>query len=962
MNSKKEYYAFISYKREDEKWAKWLQAKLEHYRFPTNLNGRTDLPTYIRPTFRDVTDLTPGLLSEEIDKALRSSEWLIVICSPRSARSPWVCKEAQAFIDLGHADHIIPFIIEGTPFSQESSDECYPKALLELTGSKEVLAANINEMGRDAAVIKMVARMFGLKFDSLWQRHEREQRRNRLLITIGTFLFVLTSLFLSGYFIRQNQIIQRQRNRLREDSVALASHVHRILKDSIMLSNKNDSIVQQNVQISEQRNKLSEINERLEQSNYRLKEERENLRKSNWEILKQRARAVADIADGLVDKGDYYTARLLALGVLPTDSLNIDKPYVPEVEVSLRKALERDGFRDEYSSISPHVAVLSPDAKKVFVLDGLTIKIIDTSEGHELVRRKNRWEGNPLCFWDPKGNNIAIIGNSSIEVLDVKTLEPYSCVRKAGYGIISSACFSKGGCEILYAIDSIVYRLDLKTLMTDTILCGHSDVVSEICNCAAEREGRGLGPRKGGTYIATDSLIITASADKTVRIWNAETGELKKTLLGHSAGVNHLSYSFPAGKIVSADSREIIVWDIESGDSCFSILSDDSITSLSLSGVRYIMTTSGGVLNAYRIADGKKVLTKSAYYYINSQGASYDNYLYDGFDSDEERIWGVFMGISNYDNPYARDGHNTYVTDVAFSPDGGIIVSASNDSTIAIRSSHGTVKKVFKGHMGSVTSVDFHPEGKFLASSSCDSTVKIWKVDDGSVIKTFSNLAGTVSDVSFSSDGKLLLLVFGEEYVHIYNNVGDWNLIDFLQVKGVQGAKFSFDGKYIALHTLQEIKIWGVQQNRYVYSYNSENNVDLDWHPYKHELAIQTIDSILLLDMKSNIVKERWKAPGLNIAYSTDGEWIANADLGILRIWHAQTGTLLKSFHQYSGSGGGVAFSPNGSMIVTDDAYEGKFGVTVWRMRTLGAITSQVRKQFKNRRLSDEERRRYGLD
>jgi len=44
MEQQKEYYAFISYKREDEKWAKWLQDKLDHYKFPTNLNGRTDLP------------------------------------------------------------------------------------------------------------------------------------------------------------------------------------------------------------------------------------------------------------------------------------------------------------------------------------------------------------------------------------------------------------------------------------------------------------------------------------------------------------------------------------------------------------------------------------------------------------------------------------------------------------------------------------------------------------------------------------------------------------------------------------------------------------------------------------------------------------------------------------------------------------------------------------------------------
>lgn len=192
MEEQNEYYAFISYKHEDEKWAKWLQHKLEHYRFPTNLNGRTDLPKTIRPTFRDVTDLSPEPLEQAINNALRNSQWLIVICSPRAAKSPWVCKEAQTFINLGRADHIIPFVIEGRPFSDHAATECYPDALLNLTGSKELLAASINEMGRDAAAIKVISRMFGLKFDSLWQRYERYQRKVRVVkLSIASLIVLL---------------------------------------------------------------------------------------------------------------------------------------------------------------------------------------------------------------------------------------------------------------------------------------------------------------------------------------------------------------------------------------------------------------------------------------------------------------------------------------------------------------------------------------------------------------------------------------------------------------------------------------------------------------------------------------------------------------------------------------------------------------------------------------------------
>lgn len=222
MIQEKEYYAFISYKREDEKWAKWLQNKLEHYRFPTNLNGRTDLPKQIYPTFRDVTDLTPGLLSEEIDQALHNSQWLIVICSPRSAKSPWVCKEAQTFINLGRADHIIPFVIEGFPFSNDPATECYPEALLQLTGSKELLGTNINEMGRDAAAIKVVARMFGIRFDILWQRYEREQKKRRRNILIGVLALAVTAICVAGWLWSLNSQLANKNRQLSIENVKVS--------------------------------------------------------------------------------------------------------------------------------------------------------------------------------------------------------------------------------------------------------------------------------------------------------------------------------------------------------------------------------------------------------------------------------------------------------------------------------------------------------------------------------------------------------------------------------------------------------------------------------------------------------------------------------------------------------------------------------------------------------------------
>lgn len=207
MEKNKEYYAFISYKREDEKWAKWLADKLEHYRLPTTLNGK-DLPKNLRPIFRDVDELSAGNLPKQISQALSVSKNLIVVCSPRTAKSPWVDKEITDFIKIkeGKADNIYPFIIEGVPFSKDADTECFPEALRNLSGNEERLGGNVNEQGgRNAAVVKIIAGMLGIGFDSLWQKYEKEKRKKRFSVYCVITGILVFFVFLAFFFRIQNR-------------------------------------------------------------------------------------------------------------------------------------------------------------------------------------------------------------------------------------------------------------------------------------------------------------------------------------------------------------------------------------------------------------------------------------------------------------------------------------------------------------------------------------------------------------------------------------------------------------------------------------------------------------------------------------------------------------------------------------------------------------------------------------
>lgn len=184
----KQKYAFISYSHCDAKIAKWLHRKLESYKLPIEIHNEFENSKYLRPIFRDKDDLNTGVLGDELRKHLESSKYLIVICSPNSAKSEWVSNEVKAFVEWGRWEYIIPFIIRGKPNSGDAN-ECFPKSLREYVfehPDRELLGINIAEVGREKAFVRVVSRMLGVSFDELWKRHKRERRNQLLGWSIGS--------------------------------------------------------------------------------------------------------------------------------------------------------------------------------------------------------------------------------------------------------------------------------------------------------------------------------------------------------------------------------------------------------------------------------------------------------------------------------------------------------------------------------------------------------------------------------------------------------------------------------------------------------------------------------------------------------------------------------------------------------------------------------------------------------
>ena len=189
------YYAFVSYSHKDGKWAKWIQNALERYRLPAALRREAEkpLPIRIHPVFRDSTDLGVGKLAETLRKELDQSKYLIVVCSPNSARpneegKHWVNEEVARFCELGHADRIIPVIVGGT------KDTAYCPKLLE----EDILGLDATKHPKPRILNDLVAKILGLRPDELWRREERRLRARRRWRAFGAS-FIAAFLALGVY-------------------------------------------------------------------------------------------------------------------------------------------------------------------------------------------------------------------------------------------------------------------------------------------------------------------------------------------------------------------------------------------------------------------------------------------------------------------------------------------------------------------------------------------------------------------------------------------------------------------------------------------------------------------------------------------------------------------------------------------------------------------------------------------
>jgi len=224
------YGAFISYSHHDKVVARRLQRQLETYRIPRRLIGRATphgpVPARLPPLFRDRDELNAGAdLKASVQDALAASRWLIVVCSPDAARSPWVNREIIEFKRLHGEGRVLALIARGEPFASNTpgreASECFPPALrFALTPDGRAEGEPLEPIAADQraegdgprrAALKLLAGMIGVGFDDLVQRDTQRRLRWLAAITAASAVGVVVFALLAVLAVRARNEAQHQR-------------------------------------------------------------------------------------------------------------------------------------------------------------------------------------------------------------------------------------------------------------------------------------------------------------------------------------------------------------------------------------------------------------------------------------------------------------------------------------------------------------------------------------------------------------------------------------------------------------------------------------------------------------------------------------------------------------------------------------------------------------------------------
>jgi WD40 repeat protein/serine/threonine protein kinase len=270
--------------------------------------------------------------------------------------------------------------------------------------------------------------------------------------------------------------------------------------------------------------------------------------------------------------------------------------------------------------------------------------------------------------------------------------------------------------------------------------------------------------------------VLTVGKDRSLRLWNLETGACEQTFEGHTDQVVSVAVT-PRGRYAVSGSRDhtLRIWDIREGSCVHEFMGHAKpVTSVDVSpDERFALSGSedGGV----RVWDLEekiciRILEEHSGPVSAVRFGPDARYAASGSWKGKVRLWDLESGkgIGLF------KGHEDVVTAISFSPDGRYIISASEDRRIRCWNiKKGSCLRTLQGHRASITATAVSPDGRYAVSGSHDKTLRLWKLESGTCIRKFEGHTNRITSVDFWPHGQSIVSASEGKIVRLWHL--DWD-------------------------------------------------------------------------------------------------------------------------------------------------------------------------------------------
>ncbi|PSB27786.1 TIR domain-containing protein [Stenomitos frigidus] len=273
-------------------------------------------------------------------------------------------------------------------------------------------------------------------------------------------------------------------------------------------------------------------------------------------------------------------------------------------------------------------------------------------------------------------------------------------------------------------------------------------------------------------------------------------------------------------------------------------------------------------------------------------------------------------------------GHEDDIGRIAWSPDGSLLASPSDDTTIRIWDvASSRALQTLQGD-GEINSVAWSPNTQRLASdNSSGNTICLWNVASGKPLQTLKGHTDIVWSVKWSPDGQRLASGSQDQTICLWDTVSGKKLQSLRgHTSWIQSVAWSPDGQHLASSSGDDtIRLWDATSGKHLHTLQGHTNsvYTVEWLRDSQRLLSASADNtIRLWDATSGKTLQMLEVHSgyvRCIALSTNDKWLASKSSdNTVRIWRCDTWACVAVINEASDTyDPSVAFHPSLPLLAT---------------------------------------------